>query len=281
MPPKAATAQPTTLQQRVVTLVQHPQFIWFAGHCLHLACSLRYLLAFVTFSASKHGLAFKASFVGALLTYGIVTYKTFSNPKTRGPIDLQLALKLWTDENVQYFLLAAYWLFISKPIVVALLPYTIFSVFHFLTYLRASVVPAFDETALQENAQTTSARFCRITNSWIKQNYERAMALAARIELLVVGGRVLLGVLTWQLPFHTLAMVGAFLRYRYSTSAFTRTQFSQLALTLDHAVADPRVPAPVKQGWQTIRGLVSQYLGRMPASVPQNAGAASQERKTQ
>jgi hypothetical protein len=249
--------------------------VWFAGHCLLLACSFRYLLSFVTFSSSKHVLAYKAAFAGSLLTYAIVIYKTFANPRTRGPIDVQLALKVWTDENVQYFLLAAYWLFVSRPIMVALLPYTIFSTFHFLTYLRASVVPAFDESALQENAQTTSARFCRITQNWIKQNYERAMALTARIEFLIIGGRILLGVLTWQLPFHTLLVFGAFLRYRYSTSAFTRTQFSQFALTMDHALADPRVPVPVRQAWQTLRGLVSQYLGRVPQA------SAPAERKTQ
>lgn len=248
-----------------MAVCKHPQFIWFLGHTLLLACSTRFFLSFLTFGWRFHRLAYKSAFVGSLITYGIVLFKTYSNPRTRGPLNLQFASKLWADENTQYFVLALYW-FISEPVAIALVPYFCFSVFHFLSYLATNVIPTFDTSANTPGSNTQGARLCKLTGAWVKQNHEKAMRLVAAIEVLALGSRVFFGVLTFgyilpKTSFTTLMVVVGFLRYRYFTSAFTRQQFSQLALQIDHAVADQRVPPVVRQGWSTAKGLMSTYAG--------------------
>lgn len=238
---------------------------------------MRYFLSFITFSWNSHRFAYKAAFFGSLITYGIVLFKTYSNPRTRGPLNVQLIGKLWADENTQYFVLAIYW-FVSEPIALALVPYFCFSVFHFLTYLRTNVIPTFDPSASSPDSQTPGARVSKLSQDWVKANHEKAMRLVAAIEVLALGSRVFFGVLTFGyiLPstsFTALMVVVSFLRYRYFTSAFTRQQFSQLALQIDHAVADQRVPPVARQGWATVKGLIANYGGRPSAPVAQGRKA--------
>lgn len=50
------------------------QFAWFAGHVLTLVGSALYFLSVVMFRASSK--AYTIAYVGALLSYGVVVYKT-------------------------------------------------------------------------------------------------------------------------------------------------------------------------------------------------------------
>lgn len=120
-----------------------------------------------------------------------------------------------------------------------------------------------------------------MSDTWVKGNYEKAMRLVAGIEVLALGARVFFGVLTfgYVLPktsVSSLLVVLNFLRYRYFTSAFTRQQFTQLSLNIDHAVADARVPPAVRQVWGKVKGLIGNYAG------PQSAATTAQsQRKAQ
>ncbi len=266
-----------------LTRCQHPQFVWFLGHTLLLACATRYFLAFITLSASSHVLSYRLAFLGSLITYGVVIFKTYSNSQSRGKLDAAFAARVWTDENVQYFLLSVYWFYFCKPLTIALVPYTIFSAFHFLTYLRTNILPTFDPTALTPGATSPAAKLSHMTQNWVKANYDGAMQLVSRIEFIGVGGRVLVGVITLRTSFTTLLVFGSFLRYRYFTSAYTRTQFIHFTLRVDHLVADSRVPPMIRHGWNTVKGLTSRYLGNpglAAQSRPSSQGQSAQ-RKTQ
>lgn len=281
--PKPRTAQSGTLQERLVTLCKHPQFVWFLGHVLLLLCSLRYAVSFIMFSASSHRLAYRSAFFGSLITYGIVLFKTYSNPRTRGPINIQLAAKIWADENMQYFVFAFYWCFVADPVFVALVPYTIFSVFHFLTYMKTNVVPAIDPASSAQDSKSPGARFVQLSGAWTKQNHEPAMKLVSSVEVLALGSRVLLGVVSFgylfgRTSFTTLLVVVSFLRYRYLTSAFTRQTFTHLGLQIDHALSDARVPPVALTSWRSVKGLLSNYLGTTPGGPPQ---AQTAQRKAQ
>jgi transmembrane protein 33 len=210
-----------------------------------------------------------------------VLFKTYSNPRShdKGVLNLQFASKIWADENTQYFVLALYW-FISEPVAIALVPYFCFSAFHFLTYVRTAVIPAIDPTATSPESNSQGARICKLSETWVKANYEKAMRLVAAIEVVAIGSRVLFGVLTFgyllpKTPITSLLVVVSFLRYRYFTSQFTRQQFTQLALKIDHAVADARVPPVIRQVWGTTKNLISSYAG--PQAVP----VGQQQRKAQ
>jgi len=54
---------------------------------------------------------YKASFIGALLSYSVVVFKSLGVPK----LDIAWARRAFLDENVQYALLALYWS-LTKPV---------------------------------------------------------------------------------------------------------------------------------------------------------------------
>ena len=201
-------------------------------------------------------------------TDAVVIYKTYIGTRTRSKLDVQLAARIWSDENVQYFLLALYWGLIAKPIALALVPYVVFSLFHCLTYLKSALLPAIDPSSTSETSQTTAARVSRQSGAWVKANYERAMQLVAGVEVVLLGLRVVLGFIIRRSTFTTLLIFAAFLRYRYLTSAFTRQRFSAVALAVDHGLADPRVPPAMRNGWRTACDTIYRLVGSAPAARP-------------
>ena len=255
---KPAKQQQVPIQQRLLILAKQSQFIWFLGHVLLLLSSTRYLISVVTFSASQHSFSYRLAFFGSLITYGIVLFKTYSDPRTRGAINLQLAAKIWADENMQYFTFAAYWCFVASPVLVALLPYTIFSVFHALTYINNNIMPS-------------DSGFAKTTAKFTKDNHEQAMKLVSQIEVLGLGTRTLLGLISFgylgTTSLSTALIVVSFLRYRYATSAITRQTCTNLGLQIDHALSDQRVPPAILSAWKTIKGLMSTYLGHAPVKT--------------
>jgi hypothetical protein len=70
------------------------------------------------------------------------------------------------------------WLY-SKPVYPALLPFAVYSTFHFLTYLRTNLIPTIMPSAPgapQPAIAETIARF-------VKKNYDASMHLVANLEL--------------------------------------------------------------------------------------------------
>ena len=188
---------------------------------------------------------------------------------------MQLAARIWSDENVQYFILALYWGLVARPIALALVPYVVFSIFHCLTYLRTALLPAIDPSSTSETSQTAAAKLSRQGGIWVKANYERAMQLVAGVEVILLGLRVLLGFIVRQSTLVTILVFAAFLRYRYMTSAFVRQRFSAVALSVDHGLADPRVPPAIRAGWRTVCDTLYRTVGSAATARP-----SSQAKKT-
>ncbi len=80
------------------------------------------------FATQSGGLSrwYTATYLGAILSYCVVVYKSFGVPQLNKPY-IQRALM---DENVQYLFLAVYW-FMSKPIFITILPLSPFPSFTF------------------------------------------------------------------------------------------------------------------------------------------------------
>ena len=72
---------------------------------------MRYWLAVAAFSWTGYDLWYRLAYLGAIVSYGVVIYKSFGGPRTEKSY-LQRALM---DENVQYLVIAMYWCWI-KPI---------------------------------------------------------------------------------------------------------------------------------------------------------------------
>ncbi|KAI8144460.1 hypothetical protein BJV82DRAFT_68836 [Fennellomyces sp. T-0311] len=248
---------PSSLQERVVTLVQTLQFAWFAGHVLTLIGSALYFLSVVMFRASSK--PYTVAYFGALLSYGVVVYKTHGKPE----FNAQYAQRLVMDENVQYLLLAMYWFFTS-PISVTLVPFATFSTFHALGYVRSNIIP----TVLPAPASTASsssgsrpatwqAKTQQQIKSWTDKNYDKAMRFVAQIEVIGIMGRLVLGL--FRLQIMSIFLYAQFLRFRYHLSSYTRQAFTKLRIALDNVAQDPRVPPVVARAYMSAKDMIIRY----------------------
>ncbi|TFK76856.1 hypothetical protein BDN72DRAFT_830023 [Pluteus cervinus] len=231
-------------------------YLWASGHFLLLVSSFRYFLAVVTLKAVSSWW-YKASFLGALMSYAIVCYKSLGSPQP----NIAYVKRALMDENVQYFLLAIFW-WTSKPITVALIPYTIFSLFHALTFVRTSLMPQFlppgPPTAAGGPPQPHP--IAKRLQVWVKANYDGAMNVVAYAEV-VIFLRVILGAVTFRNSFAMPIIFAHFLRQRYYQSAFTRHAFSVVDDQINRQIASAGNPPWAVSGYSNTRMLLTRWVG--------------------
>ncbi|KAF2629014.1 hypothetical protein BU25DRAFT_25649 [Macroventuria anomochaeta] len=236
------------LGQRLAALAQTLQFAWFAGHVTLLLASLRYGLSYITFNYNSKWAAFsyRTAFVSACVTYGIVVYKAYRARMRAGKQGGVMALA--TDENVQYLIMALVWLFM-RQIPLAVLPFTVYSIFHVATY-------------------------------FVKEYYDASMTLVALLEITlwfrVVGSALLFQKGSWIL----LAVYTIFFRARYAQSSFVQDAINKVTARIDAQLANQSTPPAARQGWGTFKNVVRQaadatdirkYVGNQPGAAPKKA----------
>lgn len=91
--------------------------MWAAGHFLVFFSGIRFLLGLFTLNTPNLGHWYTIAYLGAIVSYGVVCYKSFGIPQLNKAY-IQRAL---FDENVQYLVFALYWWF-NKPIFSELSP---------------------------------------------------------------------------------------------------------------------------------------------------------------
>ncbi|OBZ79662.1 Tetra-spanning protein 1 [Grifola frondosa] len=243
-------------------------YLWAAGHFVLLISSLRYFLAWMLFR-SVSSWWYKVSFMGALVSYAIVCQKSLGTPQPN-PAWVKRAI---VDENMQYFLLAFFWWY-SRPIAIALLPYTIFSLFHALTFTRTTLMPQLLPQGPPATAggPPTPHPLAKKLQVWVKTNYDTAMKAVAFTELLIMA-RVLVGALTWQVSLISPFVYAQFLRQRYYQSNFTRSAVANVNERVLAYVNREGVPPAFGQVWAGFSQVLSRWVGNV--LVPQGAGAGA------
>ncbi|KAG1715783.1 hypothetical protein ID866_1359 [Astraeus odoratus] len=268
-------------------MAQH--YLWAGGHFLLLLSALRYLLAYVMWKTIspwwyKGGWLYSAqsscgavelvfmssaaSFLGALVSYAIVCYKSLGAPQPNGAY----VKKALADENVQYLFLAFFW-WSSKPVPVALFPFFIFSLFHALTFTRTTLMPRFLPPAPPTTAggSLQPHPLARRLQTWVKNNYDAAMRIVAYSEL-VIFVRVLFGAILFRNSLLAPLVYAHFLRQRYYQSAFTRDAVAVADARINDLVH--RVDHPVLNDvWSKAKELI----GRWAAAPMQPAGGAARD----
>jgi transmembrane protein 33 len=164
--------------------------------------------------------------------------------------------------------LALVWLF-SKPIFYTLLPYAVYSTFHFLTYLRTNLLPALmppppapaaasgqgaapgDGTPRKGPQPPLAEAIAR----FVKQNYDASMHLVSRLEL-ALWARVFFGTLIFSNSWILLVVYSVFVRVRYAQSQFMRSAVLYMERFFDGLLADQRVPGGVRNGWGAFKGVI-------------------------
>jgi hypothetical protein len=231
-------------------------YLWAGGHFILLISSLRYFFAWFTLKTVS-AWWYKTSYTGALISYAIVCMKSLGTPQP----NVAYLKRAMLDENFQYLLLALFW-WTSKPIALTLLPFTIFSLFHALTFARTTLMPQFlppgppataggppQPNPLQKRLQV-----------WVKSNYDPAMRVVALSEI-VIFVRVFLGAVTFQNSLISPIIYAHFLRQRYYQSAFTREAFGITKRRVDGVIRKPGVPPVVGQLWEQGQSLIARWVG--------------------
>lgn len=158
--------------------------------------------------------------------------------------------------------MALVWLF-SYQIPLALLPFTVYSVFHVATYTRANLIPTI-QPPQQSGASpggrptTKSSPLADTIGRFVKEYYDASMTLVASLEIFL-WFRVLFSALiftrgSWIL----LAVYTVFVRARYSQSSFVQGAVGQGVDRVDAMLANQNTPPAAKQAWETVKRLGRQ-----------------------
>jgi hypothetical protein len=172
------------------------------------------------------------------------------------------------------------WLF-SRQIPLALLPFTVYSVFHVATYVRSNLIPTIQPppAAAQGSKQQASAASEAI-GKFVKEYYDGSMTLVAMLEIAlwfrVIGSALLFQKGSWIL----LAVYTVFFRARVAQSSFVQEAISQVTARIDAQLANQSTPPAARQGWATFKNVIRQaadatdirrYVGGQPGAAPKKA----------
>lgn len=154
------------------------------------------------------------------------------------------------------------WLF-SRQIPLALLPFTVYSVFHVATYTRTNIIPTISPPKIApagpgSPASPKPANASPIGNAigkFVKEYYDASMMLVAGLEI-ALWFRLLLSAITFTKgSWILLGIYTVFLRARFHQSAFVQNAFSHGSARVDSQVQNPNTPPVVRQGWETLKGV--------------------------
>jgi len=286
MAPPPSTTSP--LGERLTRLATTLQFGWFCGHLTLLLCVFRYGLSYFTLNYYSRWAQFsyRMTFVSAVATYGIVVFKAYrARVNKPGVKPQQTAIMLLGDENVQYLLISLVWLY-SRQVPLALLPFTVYSVFHVATYTRTNIIPTLSPPKQAPASTPTSPGGAKsqspLANSigrFVKEYYDASMMLVAGLEI-TLWFRLLLSAFTFSKGSWVLfGIYTVFLRARFHQSQFVQGAFTQGSARVDQHVQNPNTPAAVRQGWESVKGISKQAVDA--TDVRRYMGTATAQKKPQ
>ncbi|KAJ1952642.1 Transmembrane nucleoporin, partial [Dipsacomyces acuminosporus] len=262
------------------------QFYWWIGHVLVLLCGTMYYIK-RPFGSKEANWYYPKAYLGALVSYTIVIYKTYGPPQA----NLAFLQRLIVDENVEYLMLAFYW-YTQAPMLVTLLPFVVFSLFHVITYSRSTLIPVFFPGVTAEvqaarqappnsNVQLSMpARASKFLGDWSSKYYSPALKEVGVWEVAVIGSWLILGAILLQTPLLAPLFYFQFLRLRYALSAPTRSAFRRVRMQLDKFLtpptAHPSVPGAVADIYIKARDALCR-MGDMIINPAANANGANQQ----
>jgi hypothetical protein len=163
--------------------------------------------------------------------------------------------------------MALVWLY-SRQLILALLPFSVYSVFHVATYSRMYLIPTLQPTAPTATpASPTSpsskpaakqSPLAETIGRFIKQYYDASMGVVATLEIALLV-RLLLSAITFSKGSWVLLIVYlSFFRARYAQSSFVQQAVHQLTARADASISHQSTPPQVRQGWEAFKGVVRQ-----------------------
>ena len=169
--------------------------------------------------------------------------------------------------------MALVWLF-SRQIPLALLPFTVYSIFHVETYTRGIILPTIQpQPAAPAGQKPATSGLSDTIGRFVKDYYDASMSLVAGLEIAlwfrILGSAILFQKGSWILiVFYTV-----FLRSRISQSTFVQGMIRQVTARGDGFASRQDIPPAARNGWETFKGVAKQahdatdinrYIGGQP-----------------
>ncbi|RMJ13169.1 Nucleoporin POM33 [Fusarium euwallaceae] len=256
------------IQERLIALAKTLQSCFDYRHMTLILCTIRYGFSWLrmNYYSGMAQFSYRTAFVAAAATYGIVVYKTLRARAKTGARPAPGPLALLSDENIQYLIMALVWLF-TPQYPLALLPYSIYSVFHVATYTRANLIPTLLAPKTEQQPEGSSPSRRPVVNSpladqigaFVKEYYDASMSIVSSLEILL-WFRILLSAIFFQRrSWILIVLYTAFLRARYTQSSHVQNSFAQLTTRVDSLVASQGTPPAARQAWQTAKEAARQF----------------------
>lgn len=159
--------------------------------------------------------------------------------------------------------MALIWLF-SRQIPLALLPFTVYSVFHIATYTRTNLLPTLSPPPAGASASPgrpapkSSSPLAETIGRFVKEYYDTSMMLVASLEIALWFRILFSAIIFTKGSWILLVIYSTFVRARYSQSSFVQGQVMAFSQKVDALVANQSCPPAVRQGWATVKGLAAQ-----------------------
>ena len=161
--------------------------------------------------------------------------------------------------------MAIVWIF-SRQMPLALLPFTVYSVFHVATYTRANLIPTIQppQAVAAPGASpggrpaTKSSPLADNIGRFVKQYYDASMTHVASLEILLLFRIFFSALIFTKGSWVLLSIYIVFFRARVSQSNFVQGVVGQIVARGDALVANQSTPPVARQVWHTLKGLVSQ-----------------------
>ncbi len=212
----------------------------------------------LTVPAHKLGADSKAGFWHLLAMKMCSIWVRLSNQGT-------IFVRLGTD-TLCVIAMALVWLF-SRQVPLAILPFSIYSVFHVATYTRTNLIPTIQppqQTAPASGASPSakptykSNPMADTIGKFVKQYYDLSMSAVAGLEILLWFRLLLSALMFAKGSWIMIVIYTVFFRARYSQSSFVQGAIAQMTARADAMVANQSTPPAVRQAWETLKGLVRQ-----------------------
>jgi transmembrane protein 33 len=163
--------------------------------------------------------------------------------------------------------MALVWLF-TPQYPLALLPYTIYSVFHVATYSRANLIPTISppkQVAATEGAtpngkpQFAPNPLADRIGAFVKEYYDFSMSIVGKLEL-ALWVRVLGSAIFWQRrSWILLVLYTAFIRARFSQSSHIQNSLAEFEARIDSLIGNQGTPPQARQVWEGVKNGVRQF----------------------
>ncbi|KAI7902238.1 uncharacterized protein BX663DRAFT_512236 [Cokeromyces recurvatus] len=232
-------------------------FAWFVGQFIVLTNGFIFFLSKALFH--PFSFLYRVAYVGIVSSYCIVIYNSYKPFNNNQPFYFR---RMLLDENVQYFIIAVYFLF-TRRIAFTLLPFVIYSVFHVNDFGKNNIIPC-----LPASVQTKLPLISIVKNMNTDKLYEQLMPIVSKIEIYIIMTRLVLGLFVLRSSLFSILLYGQFLHMRYYMSPYTREVLTQLGQRIDQLLtpptAHPNLPPTIIHAYTKVKQVIFRTKGSNP-----------------